>query len=221
MKKSLLFFASLLLLFSAFSCTKPEPESPDERIEEKNQPITQATSKDEGGKQPKLFKISDLWQIKMRREIPYPFKVYILQLEDGNWFYLRRLNFEGELHIGDEINFSFYNNVPNEIAQIHYIKCNGGASAKENAHKAAIGTYLVATDPIEADVKNMFVLKMRYALPFTPIETVVIETTDGNLIHVKASKLPETNSQDLKIGDHFVYNVYTIFPNEVVAIKKL
>ena len=67
----------------------------------------------------------------------------------------------------------------------------------------------------------MFRLSMRYTLSFSPIPTVLIETTDGNLIYVKESKLPETNSEDLSIGDHFVYSVYTIYPNEVVAIKKL
>ena len=39
----------------------------------------------------------------------------------------------------------------------------------------------------------------------------------GNLVFVKKSKL----TAGLRAGDRFVYNVYTLFPNEILAIKKL
>lgn len=215
MKKILMFFMLAgMMVFTA--CTKdPEPVN---KPEEENQAVTPS---DNSVDKARYHTIVDLWQITMRREIPYPFKVYLIKLADGKWFYLRRLNFDGELHCGDEINFSYYNSVPDEIAVIHGLIRHNGTDARENAMHPGIGTYLVASDPIEADVKNMFELKMRYALPFTPIETVVIETTDSNIIYVKKSKLGETDSADLKIGDHFAYNVYTIFPNEVLAIKKM
>lgn len=202
------------------ACIKIEvinPQEESEEQEEQNQPVEPVNESSTQS----FATIVDLWQISMRREFLYPFKVYVIKLNTGRWFYLRRLNFDGELKIGDEIAGRVYRNVKDEIAIIDDVRSHNGKPAKENALKPAIGTYLVASDPIEANVKNMFRLGMRYTLSFNPIETVVIETTDGNLIYVKASKLPETGSEDLKIGDRFVYSVYTIYPNEVVAIKKL
>lgn len=218
MKHLLLVLASMMLLVSVCACVKdPVPE----QEEEQKEPTKPVKPEDDNGPDVHFYTIVQLWQISMRREIPYPFKVYVLQINNGKWFYLRRLSFDGELHVGDEIAFSIYYKIPDEISSIDYLIAHNGEQARVNAMSPGIGTYLVASDPIEADVKDMFILNMRYALPFTPIETVVIETTDGNLIYVKSSKLPETDSADLTIGDHFVYNVYTIFPNEVVAIKKL
>ena len=49
------------------------------------------------------------------------------------------------------------------------------------------------------------------------IDTWFIELDDGGLVYVKKSKL----KLELKPGDRIVYNVYTLFPNEVLAIKKL
>lgn len=197
-----------MLLLSISACSKYElieQELPEEQVQNNAE----------------FFEITDLWQISMRREMLLPFKVYVLQVNHKWWFYLRRLNFDGELHIGDEIAFKYYRNVPNEVSSIIDFRPHGGAMARESVLKPAAGDYLVASDPIEADVKNMFILNMCYSSPSIPVETVLIETTDGNFLYVKSSKLPETNSQDLAIGDHFVYNVYTIYPNEVLAIKKL
>ncbi|HCU58872.1 MAG TPA: hypothetical protein DIC64_02700 [Alphaproteobacteria bacterium] len=214
MKKVLLFLAAFVTLYSVQACEKEDPVSPQfVREEEKPQnPV-----------QPEPYStITQLWEISMRREIPYPFKVYLMEVDGGKWYYLRRLNFYGgELHLGDEIRATVYYEIPDEIASIDKLKCHDGEPAKVNAMRPGVGTYLVASDPIEADVKNMFTLDMRYSLTFTPIKTVVIETVQGNMIYVKASKLAETDSSDLTIGDHFAYNVYTIFPNEVLAIKKM
>lgn len=218
MKQILLFLTALMLSLGLCACIKIEvinPQNPSE--EEQNQPVVPVENPDNND----YATIIDLWQISMRQEFLYPFKLYVLRLNTGRWFYLRRLNFDGELRIGDEIAGRVYQNIPHEIAVIDAVKPHGGKPAKQNAMRPAAGSYLVASDPIEADVKNMFRLSMRYTLSFSPIPTVLIETTDGNLIYVKQSKLPETNSEDLSIGDHFVYNVYTIYPNEVVAIKKL
>ena len=218
MKQILLFLTALMLSIGLCACTKIETVNPpEENTEEQGQPVVPVENPEDED----FATIIDLWQISMRQEFLYPFKVYVLQLNTGRWFYLRRLNYDGELRIGDEIAGRVYRNIPDEIAVIDAVKPHKGSIAKENAMRPATGSYLVASDPIEADVKNMFKLSMRYTLSFTPIETVIIETTDGNLIYVKASKLPETHSEDLSIGDHFVYNVYTIYPNEVVAIKKL
>ncbi len=213
--KKVLFFGVIWFCVSAFACTPEEmPALPPEEIPEEQQPVV---NNDESH----FHTITQLLAITMRQEMLLPFKLYVLQLEDGKWFYLRRLNFDGELHLGDAIMFSYYANCTDEIAVIHKQRTYGGDPARVNANKPELGTYLVASDPIEADVRNMFVLNMRYASLFQPIETCLIETRDGNLIYVKTSKLVETNSQSLTIGDHFVYSVYTIYPNEVVAIKKL
>ena len=199
MKKFILFF---LLIVPAFTSCRPEPLPPplppDKPYEEQEQPVTPPPQDPQNQN---YYPITDLWQISMRREIPYPFKVYVLKLADKRLFYLRRLNFDGELHIGDEVAYSYYINIPDEISSIDGIRYHGGADAKENAMQPTLGTYLVASDPIEADVKNMFALNMRYALPFVAVETVLIETTAGNLIYVKKSKLAETDSEDLTIGD--------------------
>ena len=63
----------------------------------------------------------------------------------------------------------------------------------------------------------MFLMKIRYSLSFLPLDTWFIETTDGNLIFIKKSKL----NVNLSTGDRIVYNVYTLFPNEILALKKL
>lgn len=217
MKKILLFLATMLLLIGLCACVKVEPEPEPPEPEDQNHPVVPVEKPQEED----FATIVDLWQILMRQEFLYPFKVYLIKIDTGRWFYLRRLTYETELRIGDEIAGRVYREIPDEIAIIDNHKSHNGPPAKQNATQPAIGSYLVASDPIEADVKNMFRLSMRYTLSFTPIPTVLIETTDGNMIYVKASKLPETNSEDLTIGDHFVYNVYTIYPNEVVAIKKL
>ena len=219
MKK--LLFLTAFMLFFMFGCSSYIKEPSIEPVEQEEQPSHPVEPPDDNEDEVHFYTIVQLWQIYMRREIPYPFKVYVLQINNGKWFYLRRLNFDGVLHLDDEIAFSIYYEIPDEIASIDQLRTHNGEDARVNAMVPEIGAYLVASDPIEADVKNMFILNMRYSLSFMPIETVLIETTDGNLIYVKSSKLPETNSEDLTIGDHFVYNVYTIFPNEVVAIKKL
>ncbi len=217
MKKVLfsLMSAFVWLSLSASACSpEPLPELPPEQIPEDQQPVSRI---DESH----YHTIVNLWEMKMRQHLLLPFNLYVLQLEDGKWFYINRTNYGQELRIGDEIAFRYYTNCPDEIAIIVGHRAKGTYPAKVNATKPALGSYLVASDPIEADVKNLFFLNMRYTSLFSPIETCLIETTDGNLIYVKASKLAETNSQSLSVGDHFVYSVYTIYPNEVVAIKKL
>ena len=217
MKKVLfsLMAAFVWLSLSASACSpEPLPELKPEQIPEDQQPVSNIDELH-------FHTIVNLWKMKMRQHLLLPFNLYILQREDGKWFYLNRTNYGQELRVGDDVAASYYTNCPDELAVIHERRTHGGAPARVNATKPALGSYLVASDPIEADVKNLFFLNMRYTSLFSPIETCLIETTDGNLIYVKASKLAETNSQSLSVGDHFVYSVYTIYPNEVVAIKKL
>ena len=160
--------------------------------------------------------ITKLYSVVMRRELPYPFQAYVLQVSDGAYFYMMRYRYNKDLKVGDKISFSVYSFCPNEIAQINGYDLGDGSEAVGNVSPGA-GEYLVASDAIEATVKSTFDMDIRYTITFWPISTKFIETTSGNLVFVKNSKL----NVDLKPGDRIVYNVYTLFPNEILAIKKL
>ena len=162
------------------------------------------------------YTITKLYAIVMRRTLPYPFSVYVLQIDNGAYFYMLRYRFNQDLSVGDKISFGVYSYCPNEIAVINGCELGDGEDAEQSS-SAGAGEYLVASDPIEATVKEMFSMEIIYAIPLFPIDTWFIETTDGNLVYVKKSKL----NVSLKPGDRFVYNTYTIFPNEILAIKKL
>lgn len=161
--------------------------------------------------------ITKLYSIVMRRTLPYPFQVYVLQVNNSDYFYMLRYRFNQDLKVGDKISFSVYKYSPNEIAQINGCTLGDGSDASSNTTDTGAGEYLVASDPIEARVKSMFDMQVCYSIPFLPFDTRFIETTDGNLVYVKKSKL----NVNLNVGDLFVYNVYTLFPNEILAIKKL
>lgn len=161
-------------------------------------------------------KITKLYSVVMRRELPFPFKAYVMELNGQRYFYMMRSRFNADLHVGDYISFQTFSFCPSEISAINGYDLGDGTNAVHNDETSA-GNYLVASNPIEATVKNMFAMKIRYTIAFWPIDTWFIETTAGNLIYIKKSKL----NIDLKPGDGIVYNVYTLFPNEVLALKKL
>lgn len=161
-------------------------------------------------------KITKLYSVVMRRELPFPFKAYVMELNGRRYFYMMRSRFNADLHVGDYISFQTFSFCPSEISAINGYDLGDGTNAVVNDGTSA-GNYLVASNPIEATVKNMFAMKIRYTITFLPIDTWFIETTAGNLIYIKKSKL----KIDLKPGDRIVYNVYTLFPNEVLALKKL
>ena len=162
------------------------------------------------------YTITKLYAIVMRRTLPYPFSAYVLQIDNGAYFYMLRYRFNQDLAVGDKISFGVYSYCQNEIAVINGCSAGDGDDAQTGS-SAEAGEYLVASDPIEATVKDIFSMEIIYTVPFYPIDTWFIETTDGNLVYVKKSKL----NVSLKHGDRFVYNTYTIFPNEILAIKKL
>ena len=220
-----MFFALCVLFLSASSCepqvTPPEPPGPEpERVE--GQLITDAPQNPlaPSGEED-MYAIADLWLVNMRTDYSatttYP--VYLIKLENDKRFYLRKSKVEGELKIGDKIAFAYFNIMPDEIAKIKKIKKGDGAAAKQNAMAPESGTTLAVSMPIEAVVKDMFVLNMRYAQTFSLKETVFVETAE-NMIYIAKSALLETNARDLKVGDELLYNVYTIFPNEILGIKK-
>lgn len=205
--KKIVFFMTVLFAFALASCSQDEPEDPFRRPQTPGSEVSSGL---------KTMKIEKLYSVVMRRELPYPFPAYVMQLDNGGWYYMLRYRYSRDLKIGDNISFSVFDFCPNEIAKINGCDLGDGSDAGQGEYPE-IGDYLVASDPIEATVKEMFAMKIRYSITFYPIDTWFIETEDGNLIFVKKSKL----TTGLKSGDRFVYNVYTLFPNEILAIKKL
>lgn len=204
--RKIVFLMAALFSLAFVSCSQDEPED-DFRLPKPDNVVTD---------KPKTLKIEKLYSVVMRRELPYPFSAYVMRLDNGNYYYMLRYRYSQDLKVGDDISFSVFKFCPNEIAKINGCDLGDGSDA-EQGDNPEIGDYLVASDPIEATVKDMFAMKIRYSITFYPIDTWFIETEDGNLVFVKKSKL----TSGLQIGDRFVYNVYTLFPNEILAIKKL
>ena len=225
MKKYLLFcLAAMAVLF--VSCDREDPCDDDPRhYEQPNTPppanntnnSENGNGNNQGNNDPSIVTITKLYSVVMRREIPYPFQAYVMQISDGNYFYMLRLRYEHELRVGDRISFSVFNFCPSEIAEINGVSLGDGSDIPDYNENTPTGDYLVASNPIEATVKSVFSMRIRYSLTIFPFDTWFIETTDGNLVYVKKLKF----SHELRPGDRIVYNVYTFFPNEIVAIKKL
>lgn len=161
--------------------------------------------------------IERMFNIKMRRALVYPFQVNVMQMSNGNWYFLLKYKYNQDLHVGDKISFSTYSFSPNEIASINGVSLGDGSDSGEDSPNPEAGEYWVASDPIEAYVKSLFSMKVIYGVPFIAFDSQFIETTEGNLVYVKKLKL----NVSLQPGDHIVYNVYSWAPNEIVAIKKL
>ncbi|MBQ8482321.1 MAG: hypothetical protein IJ532_07295 [Alphaproteobacteria bacterium] len=201
--KKLLFFAFLSIALCA--CEKEEfqednmPPIPENKVSDNQQQAV----------------ITKLYQVKMRRELMIPFSAYVMQINHRDYLYMIRLRFNQDLKVGDAIDFSVFSFCPNEIAKINGCDLGDGGSANQNDNNNGIG-YLVATDPIEAQIKDIFSMKIRYSISFLPIDTWFIETTDGNLVFVKKSKV----NVSLAPGDRIVYSRYTLY-DEILTLKKL
>ena len=159
--------------------------------------------------------IEKLYPISMRREVPFPFSAYVMRMNNGKDLYMLRYRYNRDLRVGDYIRYQVFSFCPDEIAVLNGQDLGDGSDATRVAETETRS--LVASDPIEADVTDVFDMKIRYSVTFAPIDTWFIELSDGQLIYVKKSKCKLKLSQ----GDHIVYNTYTLSPNEVLAIKKL
>lgn len=214
MKKFIIFLLAIITI-SLVAC-EPDPfDGPYDRRDYEHYGYHDSASESHGNSE-KSYTITKLYSIVMRRTLPYPFSAYVLQIDNGSYFYMLRYHFNQDLVVGDKISFGVYSYCQNEIAVINGCELGNGEDATQSS-SAGAGEYLIASDPIEAYVKAIFAMKVIYTVPLFPIDTWFIETTDGNLVYVKKSKL----NVSLKTGDHFVYNTYTTFPNEILAIKKL
>jgi len=159
--------------------------------------------------------ITKLYQVKMRRELMIPFSAYVMQVDNRDYLYMIRLRFNQDLKIGNVIDYSVSTYCPNEIVKINDFCFGECENANQNVNDGSSG-YLVATDPIETEIKNIFSMQVAYSVTFLPIQTLFIETTEGNLVFIKKSKV----NIPLVVGDKIVYSRYTLY-DELLMLKKL
>lgn len=171
--------------------------------------------KDEADNDERLSVITKLYQVKMRRELMLPCHAYVMQLDGRDYFYMLRLRFNQDLKVGDAISFSVFSFCPDEISKINGCELGDGTDAGENEGSGGLG-YLVVSDPIEENIKNIFSMRVRYSIAFLPTDSWFIETTDGNLLFVKKNKV----NVPLAPGDRIVYSKYTLY-DEIFMLKKL
>lgn len=180
--------------------------------------ICASCSKDEPADKWNTAKINKLYRIVQPAGIMYPFPAYVLRLSDGRDVYLIRQRYNQDLYEGDEICYQLSNYCCSEISAINGVNLGEGGSYADDGYAEIPSGGLVASDPIEDVVADIFYLEAIYSVPFLPIKTTCIEVaSDGKLLMVKNAKL----NVELAVGDRIVYNVYSLFPNDVLAIKKL
>lgn len=157
--------------------------------------------------------ITRLYTAVFRQNLIVPTQAYVMELNNSRYFYMYRSRFNMDLKVGDKISFQTSAKNPYEIVVINGYVLGEGEDAQSNDSSGGLG-YLFASDPIEAKIKGIFYMKVRY---LTLVDMVFIVTTDDNLIYIKKSKL----NIDLQPGDVIAYSVYNIIPNSVVEIKRL
>jgi len=165
---------------------------------------------------PTTYKITHIWACVIRRSIMFPFPAYVMRCDNGKYYYLLRYRYPNELHVGDEIYFTVSPFCESEIEEINGHDYHGGEGANENEYPD-LGSKLVASDPIEAEVYGTFPFKMCTRLPITPSSYWCIVTTGQKLLFVTPNNIDFTPVP----GDRFVYSVYTLFPNSILKAKKL
>ncbi len=162
------------------------------------------------------YTITHIWECVIRRSMCYPFRAYVMRCNNGKYYYLLRYRYPHELHVGDEVSFKVSSFCENEIEEMNGHNYNGGEGANENEYPD-LGQYLVASDPIEAEVYGTFPIKMCTRLPIMPSNYWCIVTTENKLLFVTPNNIDFVPVP----GDRFVYNVYTLFPNSILKAKKL
>ena len=154
-------------------------------------------------------RILKTYDVSMRLDLPYPFKHYVLRMDNGDNLYVWKGKLDYELRPGDYIKYSVYKAVPNEVYSINDVVLSRG---EEEPRPASRG--LITSDLIETEITDMFMMKVRYSIPFVGIDSWFIKTAEGRLIYIK--------DMDLKIrpriGDRIKYTTFTLFPNEIVDL---
>ncbi len=162
------------------------------------------------------YKITHIWECVIKRSIMFPFPAYVMRCNNGKYYYVLRYRYPYDLHVGDEIYFTVSSFCENEIEQINGHNYNGGEGANENEYPD-LGSKLVASDPIEAEVYGTFPIQMCTNIPILPQSYWCIVTTGQKLLFVTPNNIDFVPAP----GDRFVYSVYTLFPNSILKAKKL
>lgn len=208
MKKILLLFAVTTLLCAC------EKEIPAYERYERDYDLS-FWSDDEQSTGNELYEatITRLYAVVFRQNLIVPTNAYVMELNGSRYFYMYRSRFNMDLKVGDKINFKTSSKNPYEIISINGYDLSGDEDAQSGSSSSGLG-YLFASNPIEATIKGIFSMKVRYLML---VDMVFIATTDGNLVYIKRDKL----NIDLRPGDRIVYSVYTLVPNSIVELKRL
>lgn len=190
--KKIIIFGCLLCLFA--SCGKSD-ESEDER--DKSETVL----------------IKRLYDVKLPSYKGY--STYVLRVDDGRNLYLVRWKLGVDLHEGDKIDIEISPYCTCEIRKVNGVDFERPEETDGAEAKTSRG--LIASDPIETDIIDLFSMEFIQAIPLLPIPCYCIEDEHGELLVVSKSKV----SAELKVGDRIVYNVYTLYPNDVLMLKKL
>ena len=210
MKKLVFMLALTTVLFTA--CEKEDPVAEAQERVNAFWLDAEASTGDESYE----ATITRLYAVVFRQNLIVPTKAYVMELNSKRYFYMFRSRFGMDLKVGDKINFKTSAKNPYEIIAINGYDLSGGTENANGGESPGAGSYLVASNPIEATIQGIFSMKVKYLLPQL-VDMVFIATTDGNLIYIKREKL----NIDLQPGDRIVYSVYTLVPNSVVELKRL
>ena len=106
-----------------------------------------------------------------------------------------------------------------DLYLIRFSKVNGVDlnRPEETDEQTQISRGLITSDPIETDIIDIFTMEFVEFIPLLPIPCYCIEDDKGELLVVKKAKV----DVELGVGDRIVYNVYTLYPNEILMLKKL
>ncbi len=209
MKKLLLLFAATMVLCA---CEKDDPEY-HQRKESQYLSFWLDSDKATGNENYEAT-ITRLYSVVIRHNLVVPTNAYVMELNGRRYFYMYRSRFGMDLKVGDKISFQTSAKNPYEIVVINGYDLSGGEEDAKQGSSTGIG-YLFASDPIEATVKGLFLMKVGYTTQL--VDMVFIATTDDNLVYIRRDKL----NIDLAPGDRIVYSVYTIIPNSIVELKRL
>lgn len=177
-------------------------------------------SKDEDDAQKHQYhaRISTVYEAVIPRSLPlYPFSIYVLRLADAQNVYMLRWKTDFDLRAGDAIDYDVSRFCANEISRINGYELQSPDDVEKRSTGIVDTRSLIASDPFEADVIDLFEMDIIYEVPLLPVPTWCIEINDGSLLLCEKIKL----QTGLQIGDHFVCNVYSLYPSVVLAIKKL
>lgn len=163
---------------------------------------------------PPKVRINKLYEAKVFRLLP---DIYVMRMDNGHNLYAPRWRLNIELREGDFIDYEVSRFCPDEITRL-----NGIDLVEETKSAAALSSRSgisnpVATDPVEANIVDLFAIEMITMIPMVPQTNWCIEIETGKLLICEQGKIDFTPA----VGDHIVYNTYRLYPNEVVLFKKL